>query len=82
MVSILLDNQELRDKVRAALKDSGIETRPLFYPAHTMSAFKSEASYPVAESLSKRGINLPSYPNLVKSDVLFICSEIKKALPV
>lgn len=80
MVSILLDSQELRDKVRAALKDSGIETRPLFYPAHTMSAFKSEDSYPVAESLSKRGINLPSYPDLVKSDVIFICSEIKKAL--
>jgi perosamine synthetase len=80
MVSILLENEEVRDRVRESLKTNGIETRPLFYPAHTMPAFKSEMLFPVAESLSKRGMNLPSYPELSRSDIIFICSEIKKVL--
>lgn len=80
MVSILLESEEVRDRVRESLKTNGIETRPLFYPAHTMPAFKSEISFPVAENLSKRGMNLPSYPELTRSDITFICSEIKKAL--
>ena len=82
MVSILLKTEELRNKIRESLKANGIETRPLFYPAHTMPRFKSNESFPVSESLSKRGMNLPSYPELSRSDITFICSEIKKALPL
>lgn len=80
MVSILAQNEQVRDRIRGGLKGSGIETRPLFYPAHTMPIFKSDESFPIAESLSKRGINLPSFPDLTKEEVLYICEEIKKIL--
>ena len=80
MVSVLFHDELTRNKVRAALNDDGIETRPLFYPAHTMPRFKSNEIFPIAESLSKRGINLPSYPELSREDVVRICIEIKKAI--
>jgi perosamine synthetase len=80
MVSVLFQDELTRNKVRAALKDDGIETRPLFYPAHTMPKFKSNEIFPIAESLSKRGVNLPSYPELSREDVVRICMEIKKAI--
>jgi perosamine synthetase len=36
MIIILLKNNETREALRASLMANGIETRPLFYPAHTM----------------------------------------------
>jgi perosamine synthetase len=80
MVSVLFQDELTRNKVRTALKNDGIETRPLFYPAHTMPKFKTNEIFPIAESLSKRGINLPSYPELSMEDVVRICMEIKKAI--
>ena len=80
MVSILFESESIKDKIRSALNANGIETRPLFYPAHTMPRFKSDEIFPVAESLSKRGINLPSYPKLSREDIARICTEIRKAI--
>jgi perosamine synthetase len=78
MVSILVETETKRDSLRAYLKENNIETRPLFYPAHIMQMFKSEISFPVAENLSKRGINLPSFPDLSKEDIIRICNKIKE----
>jgi len=77
MISILAQNQEIRDRIRLKLRDNGIETRPFFYPAHMMPAFRQNDTYPVAESLSERGINLPSYPDLDTEQIKYICSIIK-----
>jgi perosamine synthetase len=76
MVSILAENKEIRDSIRESLKLNGIESRPLFYPAHTMPVFKNNQTYPISEFLSDRGMNLPSYPGLTKDDVDYICSMI------
>jgi perosamine synthetase len=32
---------------------------------------------PVAENLGWRGMNLPSYPGLTRSDVAFICERLR-----
>jgi perosamine synthetase len=80
MVSVLAEDIVTRDRVRLALKEAGVETRPLFYPAHTMPAFKTDDSYPVAESLSGRGINLPSYPGLTREQVNYIGSKIREVI--
>ncbi|MGJ0190923.1 DegT/DnrJ/EryC1/StrS family aminotransferase [Pantoea sp. RRHST58] len=77
MCSILLDQASERVGLRDYLKEQGIETRPLFPPAHTMPHVFSDESFPVAESLSGRGINLPSYPALTDEQIAFICSAIK-----
>lgn len=78
MCSLLLDSHEHRQPLRDFLKENGVETRPLFPPAHTMPhCFSSECFYN-AEDISARGINLPSYPDLTESDVKFISNLINK----
>lgn len=77
MFSILLDSPALRDPMREHLASHGIETRPLFYPVHTMPMYSSKyQKHPVAESLGWRGINLPSYPGLTDEDVCYIAERV------
>lgn len=79
MCSILVEKHQLRDSLRDYLKSLGIETRPLFNPIHTMPMYaKQFTKHPIAENLSARGINLPSYPGLEKKDIKFICEKIKE----
>jgi perosamine synthetase len=78
MVSILVEEAGERDGLRTELELAGIETRPLFYPVHQMEMYASPgSSFPVAEDLSRRGINLPSYPALTRDDISFICGEVR-----
>ena len=77
MYTILVQSPFVREQLRKYLSQQGIETRPTFYCAHTMPMY-SEGSlhFPVAENLSARGINLPSYPDLTKDDISIICKNI------
>ena len=78
MVSILVPQAADRDPLRGALRDNGIETRPLFYPVHSMPMYSSAFQrHAVAEALGWRGINLPSYPGLEENSVREICAVIK-----
>lgn len=76
MVSILVKDQETRNRLRIHLKENEIETRPLFPPAHLMPHSFSNTRHPVAEDLSSRGINLPSYPGLTDRELEKVCSKI------
>lgn len=76
MVSILAETYDLRDKLRRYLDRAGIETRPLFWPAHKLPMYRQKEKFPVAEDLSERGLNLPSYPDLKERDVDNICGVI------
>jgi perosamine synthetase len=80
MVSVLARDAALRDRIRAALSEEGVETRPLFFPAHTMPMFKTNEVFPVAADLSGRGMNLPSFPALAREQVRFIGGVIRKAV--
>jgi perosamine synthetase len=78
MFSVLVDSPEKRDPLRAHLAGAGIETRPLFYPVHTMPMYsRLDERHPVAESLGSRGINLPSYPGLTRDDVEYIAGAVR-----
>lgn len=82
-MSLLAKDEKTRDLIRKELSNNGIETRPFFFPAHTMPMYfdeKRSEKFPVAEALSKRGINLPSYPSLTEKEVDEICNLIIKAL--
>ena len=75
MNSILLPKHlsSKRDDFRDYLQSKGIETRPIFYPIHTMPMYSLKyESNPVAEDISRRGINLPSYPDLTKNELDYI----------
>lgn len=68
MCSIAVNDARARQPLRDYLKKADIETRPVFHPAHTMPHCATGQSFPVAESLGARGINLPSYPGLQRGD--------------
>ena len=79
MCSLLLADAAKRDGLRGHLADKGIETRPLFYPVHTMPMHSSRfQKHPIAENLGWRGINIPSYPGLTDTQVNEIVSAIKE----
>lgn len=79
MCSILVDDAAKRDILRETLERAGIETRPLFYPIHTMPMYSAKFQrHPVAESLGWRGINLPSWPGLTEFQIQFICGTIAR----
>ncbi|MCX6165486.1 MAG: DegT/DnrJ/EryC1/StrS aminotransferase family protein [Ignavibacteriae bacterium] len=79
MYSILVENEKMRNSLRDFLKQEGIETRPTFYPVHTMPMFsKQYHKFPVAEDIAIRGINLPSWPNMPNESIEYICTKIKE----
>jgi perosamine synthetase len=80
MNTVRLNDAELREPFRSYLAENGIETRPAFYPAHTMPMYQQYdlGPYPVAECLSKGGLNLPSAPSLTDDDVSYILETIRR----
>ncbi len=82
MCSALIPEAKKRDGLRTFLRASGIETRPLFYPVHTMPMYAKFTvdTFPIATEISSRGINLPSYPDLSDEEVNFIALQITNYL--
>ena len=78
MNSVIFEcNQEQRDNFRNYLSSKGIDTRPLFYPVHTMPMYSSRyQSHRVSEDISRRGFNIPSYPDLTEDQLKFITDTI------
>ena len=82
MCSILVSNASDREPLRDQLASKGIETRPVFYPAHTMPMYSEQFQrHPVAEDIGWRGINLPSWPGLTDDQVDRICEVILAYTP-
>jgi len=77
MNTILLPEEMDRDALKQFLIDRGIETRPMFYPIHTMPIYsKKYEKHQVADRLARRGMNLPSYPGLTEIDVKEIVNTL------
>jgi len=78
MYSIILDKPYAltRNELMAQLTKNNIESRPFFYPMHTMPSHKTKQKLPVSEYLSKHGINLPSSVKLKRGDIKRICDVI------
>jgi dTDP-4-amino-4,6-dideoxygalactose transaminase len=71
-----------RDAVMADLDRQGIETRPVFYPIHTMPPYRKQAAgeFPNAQRCASRGINLPTYAGLSEADLDHICMTLEASL--
>ncbi len=79
MCSFLAKDGRQRDWIRERLKERSIETRPFFTPLHLMPFYEGNiGDLPIAESLSERGLNLPSWPGLTEEQVALICSTIEE----
>jgi perosamine synthetase len=78
MYTILVEESELRDPLREHLNKNGIDTRPTFFPVHTMPMYSEKyQKCRVAENIAWRGMNLPSYPDLKENDIIYITDKIK-----
>jgi perosamine synthetase len=71
MSCVVLESLNMdRDEVMRRMLKQAVETRPFFYPMHTLPPYAAtEGSFPVAERFSRSGINLPSSALLTKSQV-------------
>lgn len=83
MYSILIQDKFgiSRDELMNKLELEGIETRTFFYPIHVQPIYARQyqgENFPVANELSRKGINLPSGNNLTADEVTYVCECIKK----
>lgn len=66
-----------RDTLMALLNEDGIETRPVFYPMHVLPPYlDTKASFPIADRVAARGINLPTHAMLTDRDIEFIVERV------
>ena len=69
-----------RDEVIARLREHGIEARPVVYPMHQLPPYQKAAGkrrrFPIADRLSSRGVNLPTWAGVTRDDVALICRSM------
>lgn len=80
MFSVVLEDEAIgRDEVISRLSDDGIETRPFFYPLHSLPPYLDASrnrAFPVADYVGRRGISLPTGGALSKDDIQFVCERL------
>ncbi|MBA2620121.1 MAG: DegT/DnrJ/EryC1/StrS family aminotransferase, partial [Acidobacteria bacterium] len=71
-----------RDVVIEMLSKQGIETRPVFYPVHSLPPYADcaggDEAFPVAGNLSRNGISLPTWAGLTENDIDKVCCALEK----
>ena len=79
---ILTPSFTVREKIRLALEQQEIESRPLWKPMHLQPVFKDEVHFTngTSEELFNSGLCLPSGSNLGQDDLERVVHYIKKAL--
>lgn len=81
MYSILIQDSfgMTRDGIMKMLELEGIETRTFFYPIHVQPIYAKQSmneNFPVADALSRKGMNLPSGNNLTADEITYVCECI------
>jgi len=73
-------NQQIRNKIIDDLLESGIESRPFFYPLHTMPPYSDNvyhaSGFSVANSLADEGITLPTFVDINREQIKYICEHL------
>jgi perosamine synthetase len=72
-----------RDRLTARLHEEGIETRPVFYPVHSLPPYRESArgeEFPVAERLARRGFSLPTWAGLSEDDLSYVCERLRACM--
>ena len=65
-----------RDEISKLLAEKGIDSRPFFYPCHIMPPYKTNGDFPVADEISSKGINLPTFIGMTDDEIKFISETI------
>lgn len=82
LTCILTPSFVIREKIRLALLEENIESRPLWKPMHQQPVFAKQLSFldGTSADLFDRGLCLPSGSNLEKEDLARIVKNIRKTL--
>ena len=81
LYTVLLREDIDRDAVIKKLEERGIDARPVFYPIHSMPPYAASGAFPVANSISKRGITLPTWIHIGEAQIRRICEALLDVLP-
>ena len=68
-----------RDNLMKKLKEKGIDSRPFFYPVSDMPMYE-KVDTPITHKVYQRGINLPSFFDMKKEDVEYVCKVFRELL--
>jgi perosamine synthetase len=79
MVCLELDeySEFQRDEFIQKLKTKNIDSRPYFYPVSDMPMYDN-TNTSITHKVYKKGLNVPSYFDITKEQVEYVCTEIKK----
>ncbi|MEP2279034.1 DegT/DnrJ/EryC1/StrS family aminotransferase [Maribacter sp.] len=79
---VLTPSFEIRERIRLALLEENIESRPLWKPLHMQPVFSEYKKFTdgTSENLFSRGLCLPSGSNLSAEDLKRVSDCIKKVL--
>lgn len=84
MVGVILpvSSGEERDAIASALLEDLIETRPFFYPLHTLPPYVDAAhgDLPIATDLAMRGICLPTWGGLSDDEIDYVCERMARVV--
>jgi len=80
---LILKKKILAKKLAKKLEKTGVQTRPFFFPMNKQKILKKylkkrKEKFKNSEYLSKYGLYLPSYYDLKKKDIYFICNQVNK----
>lgn len=81
MVCLELDGygESQRDEFIQKLRVKNIDSRPYFYPISHMPMY-DDAETAITHKVYQRGLNLPSYFDITKKQVQYICESIKELI--
>ncbi len=81
MLGVRFDiSKEMMDKLILHLHSNDIETRPMFPPMNYHKHYKDLGPFPISQKLYESVLILPSYPELTRTEVNYICKTIKNFL--
>lgn len=78
---LMMPQIESSARVAQRLASRGVDTRPFFVPIHSLPPYAGDwGPFPVAASLARRGLSLPSGPRLNHATVTHVAQEVLEAL--
>ena len=75
-------NLDKRNRLLNNLNKKDIALRPIFYPVSSFPMYKDCPNNVVSQDIYKRGINLPSYFEMIEDDTKYVIDTIKKELVI
>ncbi len=74
---LIKSKTKTRDRLMKYLKQKHIDSRPFFLPLTTFPMYKNENRFPVAEEVSRQGINIPTFVGLTQSQIRYVTDSVK-----